>query len=92
MNCSNHSKNFPQDFISLLDDMLTDSASMGETDFVDDLLQLIGERLVSLHDYYATSLNAVQHYQRQIMEHKVKSSVQQGDYTEVAKFLNNDWH
>jgi hypothetical protein len=90
MNCSNHSKNFPQDFISLLDDMLTDSTSMGETDFVDDLLQLVSERLVSLHDYYATSLNTVQYYQCQIMERKVKSPIQQDDYTQVAKFLTNN--
>jgi hypothetical protein len=90
MNFSKHSKDFSQDFINLLDDMLTDSTSMAETDFVDDLLDLISERLVSLHDYYNSSLASVQYYQRQIMERKVKSPVQQDNYQDVVKFLNSN--
>jgi hypothetical protein len=90
MNFSNRSNKFNQPFIDLIDDMLTDSTSNGEVDLIDDLLDLISERLVSLHDYYEDNLNSVRYYQRQIMERKVKSSVQQGDYTEVAKFLTND--
>ena len=90
MNYSKVSDKFPKLFVDYLDDMLTDSTSMGETDLVDDLLQLVSERLVSLHDYYATSLNTVQHYQRQIMERKVKFPVQQDKYHDVVKFLNKD--
>jgi len=90
MNFSNLSDKFPKPFVDYLDDMLTDSTSNGETDLVDDLLQLVGERLVSLHDYYNTSLASVQYYQRQIMERKVKSSVQQDGYQDVVKFLNSN--
>jgi len=90
MNFSNRSNKFNQNFIDLIDDMLTDSTSNGEVDLIDDLLELISERLVELHDYYTTNLNSVQHYQRQIMERKVKSPVQQDNYTEVAKFLVTD--
>jgi len=90
MNCSKVSNKFPDRFVDYLDDMLTDSTSNGETDLLDDLLDLISERLVELHDYYTTNLNSVQHYQRQIMERKVKSPVQQDNYTEVAKFLVTD--
>jgi len=92
MNYSKVSDKFPKLFVDQLDDMLTDSTSMGETDLVDDLLQLINERLVSLHDYYNDSLSSVQHYQRQIMEHKVNAPVQQNHYTQVAKFLDDETH
>ena len=90
MNYSKVSDTFPKRFVDDLDDMLTDSTSNGCTDLLDDLLQLISERLVELNDYYTTNLNSVQHYQRQIMERKVKSPVQQDNYTEVAKFLSTD--
>jgi hypothetical protein len=90
MNFSNPSKKFSQQFIDLIDDMLTDSTANGEVDLIDDLLDLIGERLVSLHDYYEDNFNSVRYYQRQIVERKVKSPVQQDQYTEVAKFLDND--
>lgn len=90
MNCSKVSDKFPKVFVEYIDDMLTDSTSNGEVDLIDDILGLIGERLVSLHDYYEDNLNSVRYYQRQIMERKVKSPVQQDQYTEVAKFLNND--
>lgn len=90
MNFSKVSDKFPKDFVEYIDDMLTDSTSNGEVDLIDDLLDLISERLVSLHDYYENNLNSVRYYQRQIMERKVKSPVQQDQYTEVAKFLNND--
>jgi len=88
MNCSKVSDKFPDRFVDYLDDMLTDSTSNGETDLLDDLLDLISERLVELHDYYTTNLNSVQHYQRQIMERKVKSPVQQDKYTGVVQFLS----
>ena len=87
MNFSKVSDTFPKRFVDDLDDMLTDSTSNGCTDLLDDLLQLISERLVELNDYYTTNLNSVQHYQRQIMERKVKSPVQQDQYTQGAKFL-----
>lgn len=90
MNFSKVSDKFPKDFVDHIDDMLTDSTSNGEVDLIDDLLDLIGERLVSLHDYYEDNLNSVRYYQRQIMERKVKSPVQQDDYHDVVKFLNND--
>ena len=90
MNFSKVSDTFPKRFVDDLDDMLTDSTSNGCTDLLDDLLQLISERLVELNDYYTTNLNSVQHYQRQIMERKVKSPVQQDKYTQVAKFLSTD--
>ena len=90
MNFSKVSDTFPKRFVDDLDDMLTDSTSNGCTDLLDDLLQLISERLVELNDYYTTNLNSVQHYQRQIMERKVKSQVQQDKYTQVAKFLSTD--
>ena len=90
MNFSNISDKFPKRFVDDLDDMLTDSTSNGCTDLLDDLLQLISERLVELNDYYTTNLNSVQHYQRQIMERKVKSPVQQDCYTDVVKFLDGD--
>jgi hypothetical protein len=90
MNFSKVSDKFPKRFVDDLDDILTDSTSNGETDLLDDLLDLISERLVELNDYYTTNLNSVQHYQRQLMERKVKSSVQQDKYIEVAKFLSND--
>ena len=93
MNCSKTSDKFPQDFIDLLDDMLTESTSMGETDFVDDLLKLISTRLVALDDYYTSNLNSVQHYQNQIAERKVKSKRTQDvwiDYTEISEFLSTN--
>lgn len=90
MNFSKVSDKFPKRFVDDLDDILTDSTSNGETDLLDDLLDLISERLVDLNDYYTTNLNSVQHYQRQLMERKVKSSVQQDKYKEVAKFLSTD--
>lgn len=90
MNFSKVSDKFPKRFVDDLDDILTDSTSNGETDLLDDLLDLISERLVELNDYYTTNLNSVQHYQRQLMERKVKSPVQQDKYTQVAKFLTED--
>jgi len=90
MNFSKVSDKFPKDFVDHIDDMLTDSTCNGEVDLIDDLLDLVGERLVSLYDYYENNLNSVRHYQRQIIEHKVKSSVQQDNYTDVTKFLSND--
>ena len=90
MNFSKVSDKFPKRFVDDLDDILTDSTSNGETDLLDDLLDLISERLVDLNDYYTTNLNSVQHYQKQLMERKVKSSVQQDKYIEVAKFLTED--
>jgi len=90
MNFSKVSDKFPKRFVDDLDDILTDSTSNGETDLIDDLLDLISERLVELNDYYTTNLNSVQHYQRQIMERKVKSPVQQDKYKEVARFLSED--
>ena len=90
MNFSKVSDKFPKRFVDDLDDILTDSTSNGETDLLDDLLDLISERLVDLNDYYTTNLNSVQHYQRQLMERKVKSPVQQDKYIEVAKFLSED--
>jgi hypothetical protein len=90
MNFSKVSDKFPKDFVDHIDDMLTDSTSNGEVDLIDDLLELISERLVSLHDYYEDNLNSVRYYQRQIMERKVKSPVQQDNYTDFAKFLVTD--
>lgn len=90
MKCSNLSDKFPKRFVDDLDDLLTDSTSNGEVDLIDDLLDLITERLVSLQQYYQDNLYSVQHYQRQIMERKVKSPVQQDNYTQVAKFLAED--
>lgn len=90
MNFSNFSDKFPARFVDELDDMLTENTSEGRADFVDDLLDLVSERLVSLHTYYNDSLQSVQYYQRQIMERKIKSPVQQDRYTEVTKFLGND--
>lgn len=91
MNFSKTSDKFPKHFIDLLDDMLTESTSMGETDFVDDLLKLVSRRLVELDDYYTTNLNSVQHYQNQIAERKLKSKRMQDvwiDYTEISEFLS----
>lgn len=90
MNCSKVSDKFSALFLAQIDDLLTDSTANGEVDLIDDLLQVISEKLVDLHEYYEDNLNSVRYYQRQIMERKVKSPVQQDDYTEVAKFLNND--
>jgi hypothetical protein len=90
MNFSNLSDKFPPLFVDLLDDMLTENTSEGRVDLVDDLLDLVDQRLQNLECYYTDSLSSVQHYQRQIMERKVKSSVQQDRYTEVAKFLDDD--
>ena len=90
MNFSNISDKFPKRFVDELDDMLTENTSEGRADFVDDLLDLVSERLESLHTYYKDSLDSVQFYQREIMERKVKSPVQQDRYTDVVKFLDND--
>ena len=90
MNFSNISDKFPKRFVDELDDMLTENTSEGRADFVDDLLDLVSERLESLHTYYKDSLDSVHHYQRQILERKVKSPVQQDRYTDVVKFLDGD--
>jgi metal-responsive CopG/Arc/MetJ family transcriptional regulator len=90
MNFSNVSDKFPKRFVDELDDMLTENTSEGRADFVDDLLDLVSERLESLKIYYDDGMQSVQYYQRQIMERKVKSPVQQDRYTEVTKFLGND--
>jgi hypothetical protein len=90
MNFSNVSDKFPKRFVDELDDMLTENTSEGRADFVDNLLDLVSERLESLHTYYKDSLDSVQFYQREIMERKVKSPVQQDRYTDVVKFLGND--
>jgi hypothetical protein len=90
MNYSKVSDKFPKLFVDHLDDMLTDSTSNGEVDFIDDLLDLVNERLESLHTYYKDSLDSVEFYQREIMERKVKFPVQQDKYHDVVKFLNKD--
>ena len=90
MNFSKVSDKFPARFVDELDDMLTENTSEGRADFVDDLLDLVSERLESLHTYYKDSLDSVHYYQRQILERKVKSPVQQDRYTEVTKFLDDD--
>ena len=90
MNFSKVSDKFPKRFVDELDDMLTENTSEGRADFVDDLLDLVSERLESLKTYYDDGMQSVQYYQRQIMERKVKSPVQQDRYTDVVKFLDGD--
>ena len=90
MNFSKVSDKFPARFVDELDDMLTENTSEGRANFVDDLLDLVSERLESLQTYYKDGLDSVQFYQREIMERKVKSPVQQDRYAEVAQFLSDD--
>jgi len=92
MNYSKVSDKFPKLFVDQLDDMLTDSTSMGEVDFIDDLLDLVNERLVSLHTYYKDSLDSVEFYQREIMERKVNVGMRKDRYAQVAKFLDDETH
>lgn len=92
MNFSNVSDKFPKRFVDELDDMLTENTSEGRADFVDDLLDLVSERLESLHTYYKDSLDSVQFYQREIMERKVNVRMRKDRYAQVAKFLDDETH
>lgn len=80
LNFSNPSDMFPQQFIDLLDDMIIESTSNNDQQFLDDLLSLIYTRVEDSRKYYKSSLNTCDHYLNQIGQRKVSLS-----YDEILK-------
>lgn len=90
MNFSKPSNKFPQLFVDMLDDMITESTSENEKDLLDDLLALFYTRVKDSRQYYMSSVETCDYYLMQIEERKEQRSPKDVSYDEIVKALNDE--
>lgn len=90
MNFSKRSDRFPQLFVDMLDDMITDSTSNNNTELLNDLLALFYARVKDCRQYYKSSVDTCDYYLMEIETRKEQQSLKDVSYDEIVKALNDD--
>jgi len=76
---------FPQSFIELLDDILLEAVTDNDSDVVDNLLELIEERIIDCQKYFQSSVDVCTQ-----MKNKLRSNISSPVRTSDTITLGDD--